>query len=107
MTARLVDDVLMYDCPYSGKSYILVVQNAIYVPSMENNLNPPFMMREAGIVVNERPKSTLMTQRIQITPSHLIPQVSGSHYIFGESSHISPLSDQQGKICWLDMMYMS
>ena len=56
MTARLVDRVLIYDCPYSGKSYILVVQNAIHVPSMENNLIPPFMMREAGIVVNEKAK---------------------------------------------------
>ena len=33
MTARLVDGALMYDCPYSGKSYILVVQNAIHVLS--------------------------------------------------------------------------
>ena len=56
MTARLVDGALMYDCPYSGKSCILVVQNAIHVPSMENNLIPPFMMREAGIVVNEKAK---------------------------------------------------
>ena len=56
MTARLVDGALMYDCPYSGKSYILVVQNAIHVPSMENNLIPPFMMREARIIINEKAK---------------------------------------------------
>ena len=56
MTAKLVDGALMYDCPYSGKSYILVAQNAIHVPSMENNLIPPFMMREAGIMVNEKAK---------------------------------------------------
>ena len=34
----------------------LVVQNTIHVPSMENNLIPPFMMREAGIMVNEKAK---------------------------------------------------
>ena len=56
MTARLVDGALMYDCPYSGKSYILVVQNAIHIPSMDNNLIPSFMMREAGIVVNKKAK---------------------------------------------------
>ena len=56
MTARLVDGALMYDCPYSGKSYILLVQNAIHVPSMDNNVIPPFMMREAGIMVNEKAK---------------------------------------------------
>ena len=56
MTAKLVDGVLLYDCPYSGKSYVLVVQNAIHMPSMDNNLIPPFMMREAGIMVNEKAK---------------------------------------------------
>ena len=56
MTARLVDGALMYDCPYNGKSYILVVQNAIHIPSMDNNLIPPFMMREARIVVNQKAK---------------------------------------------------
>ena len=48
--------VLLYDCPYSGKSYVLVVQNDIHVPSMDNNLIPSFMMREARIVVNEKAK---------------------------------------------------
>ena len=56
MTAKLVDGVLLCDCPYSGKSYVLVVQNAIHVPSMANNLIPPFMMREARIMVNEKAK---------------------------------------------------
>ena len=57
MTAKLVDGALLYDCPYSGRSYVLVVQNAIHVPSMDNNLIPPFMMREARIVVNEKAKT--------------------------------------------------
>ena len=56
MTAKLVDGALLYDCPYSGKSYVLVVQNAIHIPSMDNNLIPPFMMREARIMVNEKAK---------------------------------------------------
>ena len=56
MTAKFVDGPLLYDCPYSGKSYVLVVQNAIHVPSMDNNLVLPFMMREAGIMVNEKAK---------------------------------------------------
>jgi hypothetical protein len=46
----------MYDCPTSGKQYILLVRNALHVPAMEQNLIPPFVMREAGIVVNETPK---------------------------------------------------
>ena len=55
-TAELVDAALKYDCPYDGKTYILVVRNAIYLKSMENNLLPPFLLREAGIIINDRPK---------------------------------------------------
>ena len=56
LTTRLVDTALQYDCPYSGQSYILVIWNAMYALSMENNLLPPFVFREAGITVNDKPK---------------------------------------------------
>lgn len=53
----IVDAAIAYDCPYSSsKTYILVVRNALYVPSMHNNLIPPFVMREAGVEVSEVPK---------------------------------------------------
>ena len=39
-----------------GKSYILVLRNALYVLSMDNNLIPPFMLREMGVTVNDVPK---------------------------------------------------
>ena len=42
--APIVDAALQYDSPYDGKSYILVVRNALRVPSMCNNLLPPFML---------------------------------------------------------------
>ena len=45
--------IIQYDSPLDGKEYILVVQNALRVPSMSNNLFPPFIMRENGIMVNE------------------------------------------------------
>ena len=56
MEAKLVDAALLYECPYEGKSYILVLQNAIHVDSMENNLILPFILQEAGLQVNERAK---------------------------------------------------
>ena len=56
MEAELVDVALLYECPYEGKSYILVIRNAIHVDSMENNLIPPSILREAGLQVNERAK---------------------------------------------------
>ena len=56
MEAELVDAILLYECPYEGKSHILVIRNAIHVDSMENSLIPPFILWEAGLQVNERDK---------------------------------------------------
>ena len=52
----IVDAVVAYDCPYEMKTYILVLTNALYVPSMDHNLLPPFILREAGLEVNDVPK---------------------------------------------------
>ena len=40
----VVDAALAYDCPYSHETYLLIVRNALYIESMENNLIPPFIM---------------------------------------------------------------
>ena len=47
---------MQYDCPYSGKSFILVIINTLHVPTMCNHSIPPFAMIEAGVVVNDTPK---------------------------------------------------
>ena len=52
----IVDAVIAYDCPVTKQAYLLVCRNALYLPSMEHNLVPPFAMREAGLVVDEQPK---------------------------------------------------
>ena len=56
MQISIVDAAVRYDCPYDGKTYIFVLRNALHIPSMKNNLIPPFVMREAGIRVNDTPK---------------------------------------------------
>ena len=56
LTVPLVDATVKYDNPYNGKTYILVLRNALYVPSMDHNLIPPFMLREMGLIVNDVPK---------------------------------------------------
>jgi hypothetical protein len=43
-------------CPYTDTPYILIVRNALSVPSMKNNLVPPLIVREAGVQVNSTPK---------------------------------------------------
>ena len=53
LKAEVVNAVVQYDSPLDGREYMLVIQNALCVPSMTNNLIPPFIMRENGITVNE------------------------------------------------------
>lgn len=56
MRVPIVDAAVAYECPYSGVTHILVLRDCLHVPMMTNNLIPPFIMREAGIEVNDRPK---------------------------------------------------
>ena len=60
---------------------MMVFQNALHVPAMEHHLVPPFIMREAGIVVNEAPKIQVDNPSID----------EHSVYFPNDSSHI-PLS---------------
>ena len=77
----LVDAALQYDSPYDGKSCILIIQNGIHVPLMANNLIPPFLMREAGVAVNDKP--TIHTED---------PTVTVHALIFRETGYRIPLS---------------
>ena len=52
----VVHAIVAYDCPLTAHIYLLRIHNAIYVDSMNVNLIPPFMMRLAGLVINECPK---------------------------------------------------
>ena len=52
----IVDVVIAYDCQTSGETYPLVVRNALCVPTMDINLIPIFILREAGLVLNDTPK---------------------------------------------------
>ena len=45
MQVHIVDSAVQCECPYTGDTYILVIRNALHVPSMKNNLMPPFVMR--------------------------------------------------------------
>ena len=56
LTVFQVDATVRYDNPYNRKSYILVLWNALYVPSMDNSLIPPFMLRKMEVTVNDVPK---------------------------------------------------
>ena len=48
--------MLAYDCKRTKQVYLLVLRNVLYIESMDDNLIPPFILREAGLIVNERAK---------------------------------------------------
>ena len=52
LTVPIVDAAVAYDCPIKNETFILVARNVLHVPSMDHNLIPPFIMREAGLTVN-------------------------------------------------------
>ena len=56
ISVELVDAALKYECPYSGEVKILIIRRGVYAPSMTHILLPPFLLREAGIHINEVPK---------------------------------------------------
>ena len=50
------DVAIAYDDPYSSRTYLLVMRNALLIPSMDHNLLPPFLVREASLFLDETPK---------------------------------------------------
>ena len=52
----VVHGALVYDCPFTGDSILIIIYNALYMQSMEASLIPPFMMRLASLEVDECPK---------------------------------------------------
>ena len=64
-----VHAAVVYDCPITGTSTILIINNALYNREMEHNLLSPIMMRLNGLLVDEclkslRPNSTIETHSI-------------------------------------------
>ena len=52
----IVGPVVAYNCQYSHKTCILVFKNALYITILDYNLIPLFILNEAGLVCNEKPK---------------------------------------------------
>jgi hypothetical protein len=52
----LVSAALAYDCPISGEAIILMIHQAVHVPTMENDLLCPMQMRMNDVEVHECPK---------------------------------------------------
>ena len=53
LLVEVVHSAVVFDCPTTGNSYVMVLNNAPHVPSLDCSLINPFIMRLAGIVVYE------------------------------------------------------
>ena len=53
---QIIDAAVAYTFPYTHETSILITRNAFYVPSMDNNLIPPFVIWESRVHVCDTPK---------------------------------------------------
>ena len=47
---------IYYDFPYQKNTFLLMIKNALHLPSMNHNLIPPFILDESGLEVYTNPK---------------------------------------------------
>ena len=52
----VVDAEVAYECEFTGKVLIVVISNGLHLKEMKHNLISLFIMRLAGLEVNEQPK---------------------------------------------------
>ena len=57
-----------YDCPITGNSTILIINNALDIREMEHNLLPLIMMRLNGLLVDKCPKFLCPNPTIETYP---------------------------------------
>ena len=55
-TVDVVDAAIAYEYEFTGKVLIMVIRNVLHLKEMKHNLLSSFMMRLAGLEVNEQPK---------------------------------------------------
>ena len=58
-TYKIVDAVVGHEDPETGEEYMLVINQAIYIPGLKHNLLCPMQLRMNDVSVNETPKFCL------------------------------------------------
>ena len=53
---KTVSEALAYDNPTSGKTVIIVIHQAVYVPTMDHNLICPMQVRMNDVKLDDKPK---------------------------------------------------
>ena len=52
----MINAALAYDCIFTHETYTLFILNALHIKSMHHHIIPQFIMREAGLKVDDTPK---------------------------------------------------
>ena len=55
-TVDVVDAAIAYECEFTGKVLIMIIRNVRHLKEMKHNLLSPFIMKLAGLEVNEQTK---------------------------------------------------
>ena len=74
-----VTSEILTECAFTGKTRIFIFHNDLSVPAMDHNLVPPFILREAGLIVNGTPKIHVRTHLWNITPFSSPSMTFGYH----------------------------
>jgi hypothetical protein len=53
---EIVDAMMAYDAPISHTTYLLIMRNALSIPSIGHNLIPPFLICKAGLDLDKMSK---------------------------------------------------
>ena len=61
----VVNAAVIYDCDMTGTSYIMILRNTLHIPSIDECLIHPIMMRLRGVEVDECPK--FLSKKLSVT----------------------------------------
>ena len=87
------DVAIAYDDPRTGVTYILIIRNALLIPTMSHNLIPPFLIREAGLFLDETPKIHAIAPNVTNHSIIVMNQVCISIWTLMGSFHTFPLAN--------------
>lgn len=65
LRVQVVNAAVAYDDEFTGQTHIMLIYNALYMPRMKCNLLPPFMLRLAGVEVDECAKFLAKSPKIE------------------------------------------
>jgi hypothetical protein len=77
--ARTVTAVVAYDDPVSGETILLIINQAIYIPTLEHNLLCPMQMRLNDVLVSEIPSFCHRNHRFTLTLSEYAKSRHGTN----------------------------